>query len=239
MSAESIIEPAVGPEPRASSAGQARIQVIAKGPYRVTGAGLLRMRPVVDSSGDRVAWDRGPELEHDEVYELCRCGASRTKPFCDGSEKDVGFDGTEVADRAPTATRRRTFGEGPVALSDDVSLCAKARFCMAGSADAWELATEPRHPDRAERLKAMVGRCPSGRLVYLGPPAGSEEEAELPQEVGVVNDGPLWVRGGITVEAADGSTYEVRNRVTLCRCGQSENKPFCDGSHVSVGFRDP
>ena len=50
--------------------------------------------------------------------------------------------------------------------------------------------------------------------------------------------GPLWVRGGITVESKDGSSYERRNRVTLCRCGASSNKPFCDGSHASIKFDD-
>ncbi len=58
---------------------------------------------------------------------------------------------------------------------------------------------------------------------------------EDPQE-GV--SGPLWVRGGIPVVSADGTPYEVRNRVTLCRCGASQNKPFCDGSHASIGFTD-
>ena len=41
------------------------------------------------------------------------------------------------------------------------------------------------------------------------------------------------------MESADGTTYEIRNRVTLCRCGASQNKPFCDGSHWEVEFRDP
>jgi CDGSH-type Zn-finger protein len=50
--------------------------------------------------------------------------------------------------------------------------------------------------------------------------------------------GPLCVRGGIPVVGADGEPYEVRNRVTLCRCGASRNKPFCDGSHAAVGFTD-
>lgn len=54
----------------------------------------------------------------------------------------------------------------------------------------------------------------------------------------MIRDGPLWVRGGIPVESSDGATYEVRNRVTLCRCGRSSNKPFCDGTHKGVGFRD-
>jgi CDGSH-type Zn-finger protein len=43
------------------------------------------------------------------------------------------------------------------------------------------------------------------------------------------------VRGGITIESADGVPYEVRNRVTLCRCGRSDNKPFCDASHQFRG----
>ncbi|MFV0643915.1 MAG: CDGSH iron-sulfur domain-containing protein, partial [Sphingomonadaceae bacterium] len=50
--------------------------------------------------------------------------------------------------------------------------------------------------------------------------------------------GPIWVEGGITVEAADGTVYEERNRVTLCRCGQSQNKPYCDGTHASINFTD-
>ena len=60
--------------------------------------------------------------------------------------------------------------------------------------------------------------------------------------IGLVDDapegvaGPIWVRGGIPITGADGTTYEVRNRVTLCRCGASQNKPFCDGSHVSIRF---
>jgi CDGSH-type Zn-finger protein len=49
---------------------------------------------------------------------------------------------------------------------------------------------------------------------------------------------PIWVRGGICIESADGTPYEVRNRVTLCRCGASANKPFCDGQHAAVGFED-
>jgi CDGSH-type Zn-finger protein len=69
-------------------------------------------------------------------------------------------------------------------------------------------------------------------------------EESLPVSIGVVEDpaedcaGPLWLRGGIAVIAANGFAYEVRNRVTLCRCGASRNKPFCDGSHASIKFQD-
>ncbi|MCJ7713336.1 CDGSH iron-sulfur domain-containing protein, partial [Candidatus Bathyarchaeota archaeon] len=50
--------------------------------------------------------------------------------------------------------------------------------------------------------------------------------------------GPIWVKGGVIVESSDGTSYEVRNRQTLCRCGKSENKPFCDGTHIKAGFND-
>ena len=50
--------------------------------------------------------------------------------------------------------------------------------------------------------------------------------------------GPLWVRGGVRIESENGAPYEARNRVTLCRCGESVNKPFCNGSHASMRFRD-
>lgn len=50
--------------------------------------------------------------------------------------------------------------------------------------------------------------------------------------------GPLWVRGGILIEDETGAKLETRNQVTLCRCGRSSNKPFCDASHVNSKFND-
>ena len=79
--------------------------------------------------------------------------------------------------------------------------------------------------------------CPSGRLVLVDKETGETLEPEFEPSIVMVHDpkkdceGPIWVRGGIPIESADGYVYEVRNRVTLCQCGKSENKPFCDGSH--------
>jgi hypothetical protein len=73
---------------------------------------------------------------------------------------------------------------------------------------------------------------------------GKAIEPEVKPSIGLVQDpqagvsGPIWVHGGIPIEAADGTTYEVRNRVTLCRCGKSGNKPFCDGTHITIKFSD-
>jgi len=95
-----------------------------------------------------------------------------------------------------------------------------------------------------ENFLRQVKNCPSGRLVAFERASGEAIEPTLPASIGVLEhpaenaSGPLWVRGRIPVVAADGFAYEVRNRVTLCRCGASANKPFCDGSHYKIGFRD-
>jgi len=215
-----------------------RIRVTPDGPYRASGVGLVRVRPVVGPDGSRVDWERGDEIEHEDTFELCRCGRSSDPPFCDGTEKEIGFDGKETADRRPTSTRRIADGDGPVVLTDDTSLCSRARFCIRADTDAWALAFETADPERRALLIRMVEHCPSGRLAYHVPPDDQPVEAEMAPEVAVIENGPLWVRGGIPIEASDGFEYEVRQRVTLCRCGHSRNKPFCDGSHVAVGFRE-
>src|SRR4029077_8850295 len=78
--------------------------------------------------------------------------------------------------------------------------------------------------------------CPSGALSYSI--NGEVVEPDLPQEIAVTPDGALWVSGGIPIERADGQPCEVRNRVTLCRCGASNNQPYCDGTHKEDGFRE-
>jgi CDGSH-type Zn-finger protein len=218
-----------------------RIKVVKDGPYVVEGeVPVFRVSPVTDDSGDRVEWKRQKELGHDESFELCRCGRSATMPFCDRAGEKEDFDGTESADRRPTMERREQWGTGPVVvLTDDVSLCSSAAFCHRGDTDVWELAEGATgDPERRALLTEMVRLCPSGRLVLHALPGGEADEEELPQEIGVIDNGPLWVRGRIPIEAADGFEYEVRNRVTLCRCGQSKMKPFCDSSHLRARFTD-
>jgi CDGSH-type Zn-finger protein len=216
------------------------IKVLENGPYRVFGVPLVRLRPVYNDAGDGIEWDRCEPIPAVDPVDLCRCGQSKTKPFCDGTETSIEFDGAETADRRSTAERRRNCAEeGPLQLTDDRSLCSHMAFCQQSPKTAWSLVREQEDPETRELVISMVRRCPSGRLQYYVMPDTTPAEEDLSQEVGVVDNGPLWVRGGVTVEAADGFEYEVRNRVTLCRCGQSQNKPFCDGSHWDVGFTDP
>jgi len=123
-------------------------------------------------------------------------------------------------------------------------LCAKARFCLA-KGDVWNRVMKP-DDDSAALARLQVGRCPSGRLAtWRTDPSGQLEpdgEPDFQPSIGLIEDpgmgvsGPIWVRAGIPVFSADGIRYETRNRRTLCRCGASRNKPFCDGSHIRVRF---
>ena len=219
-----------------------RIIVTKDGPYRVEGGvPLLRTAIVQTERGEPIAWDEGPELETPgEVYELCRCGRSSTKPFCDKTHERIPFDGTETADRGPIAERREAWeGEANHVLYDDLSLCTHAGFCRNVRTGVWEMVEEADDPEVRTEFSAMVQRGPSGRLAFAVLPDPEPVEPTFDPSVGVEPDASYWIRGGIPVVSEDETPYEVRNRQTLCRCGQSRNKPFCDGSHKQYGFDDP
>jgi hypothetical protein len=132
--------------------------------------------------------------------------------------------------------------EGPsLDLIDVACYCAIARFCHRAG-DAWILTEQSNDPEKRIIAVESACNCPSGRLTAWDKAADRPIEPELAPSIGVIQDtrhkglGPLWLKGGIPIEAADGYRYEVRNRMTLCRCGHSGGKPFCDGTHVRIRF---
>ena len=212
------------------------IRVTVDGPYEVRGIPVATGRIVRTARGESIEWDVDEPYETAMLVTLCRCGRSKTKPFCDDSHLE-GFDGTEVADRGPTADRRESFPGGGLTLTDDQGLCAHARFCRDHLSNAWDRMETIEDPDVRAKEESIVFRCPSGRLVLLDED-GEAIEATFEPSVVVERDGPYWVRGGVRVESADGRVWETRNRVTLCRCGQSSNKPFCDATHDEIDWRE-
>ena len=121
-------------------------------------------------------------------------------------------------------------------MTDDRTPCTRAGFCGNRVTNVWQ---QIEHLDDARvRFDVIqrIERCPSGRLAYEL--QGAQIEPDLPQGIAVTKDGPYSVTGGIPVRMSDGQTLEVRNRVQLCRCGQSFNKPLCDGTHFSIKFRE-
>lgn len=226
------------------SSGEPRVVVTRNGPYLVSGAvPLARQTIVADAEGGSREWRESDPFPPAESYALCRCGHSGNKPFCDGTHKKIGFDGTETADRRPYREQAQRT-EGPThALTDAEALCAGADFCNPNGSVWKQVGRTDAAAVRASFVR-QVGHCPSGRLVAWERGSDAPLEPALPKSIGVVEhphegaSGPLWVRGGIPVIAADGFAYEVRNRVTLCRCGASQHKPFCDGSHYAIKFND-
>jgi CDGSH-type Zn-finger protein len=221
-----------------------RVTVSENGPYIVTGdIPLAKQTIAADAEGGSEAWQKGPDVAHRETYALCRCGASQTKPFCDASHLKSGFDGAETASRDAYLDQAKVL-DGPILqLTDAESLCAFGRFCDPNG-NVWSQVTRTDDPEIRTMFIRQVNECPSGRLVAWDKASGRTVEQALPVSIGLIEDpeqecsGPLWLQGGIPIVAADGFEYEVRNRVTLCRCGASKNKPFCDGTHATIKFRD-
>ena len=87
-----------------------------------------------------------------------------------------------------------------------------------------------------DELKAQIKTCPSGALSYYMNDGEDEESHTLETNVEVLENGPLLVYGTLRVKDASGQE-EIKNKTTaFCRCGASNNKPYCDGSHVKAGF---
>ncbi len=216
---------------------QYKVKVTKNGPYLVSGGVPLSEQIIlVDTDEQCHGWKEGKEYPVQENYALCRCGHSKNKPYCDGTHARVQFDGTEEAITTPYLEQANEINGPALQLTDAEDFCASARFCHRAGG-TWELTQQS--GDSAARQKAIEEACdcPSGRLVAWDK-EGKAIEPVFEPSIGLVEDtqagkmGPLWVRGGIRVESAEGTTYEIRNRVTLCRCGKSSNKPFCDGSHL-------
>jgi CDGSH-type Zn-finger protein len=225
------------------AAGDKRIVIMADGPYLVQGdVPLVAKTQVVSEHGEPLTWkkERSLETEGHGEYALCRCGQSGEKPMCDGTHCTVDFDGRETADTRPTASRQVALpGATRIVVKKDSALCMESGFCGLSDAGMPDLAAGSADSRVRSLIIAMVERCPSGALTYRIEPDEPDIEPDLPQAVAdtteITSDGPiagpLWVSGGIPIQRADGKPFETRNRVTLCNCGQSHNKPLCDGTH--------
>lgn len=216
-----------------------KITISKNGPYLVTGSVPLANQTItVNKDGESTSWVEGETKKTPESYSLCRCGGSKNKPFCDGTHTKIEFDGTETASRDPIMDQAKLFDGPEMQLADAKHLCAGARFCEPNGKVWNQVKNTDDSIDRANFVR-QVGCCPSGRLIAIDKMTGKSIEPVFPQSIGAIQDpkkncsGPLWIRGGIPIVGSDGHNYEIRNRVTLCRCGRSRNKPFCNGAHAS------
>ena len=144
---------------------------------------------------------------------------------------------------SPKIIRIATVPGPGVQLADNTEYCVHARFCMARGT-VWQLTEDSDNTEAHDLAVHESMYCPSGRLKLWDKEEEKFYEPPLKPALGLIEDpqeecnGPVWVKGGIPVNGPNGTEYEQRNRVTLCRCGASANKPYCDGTHVTVHFQD-
>ncbi len=221
-----------------------RIVIEQDGPYRVEGGiPLVNKIQVVSEYGEPLTWKTGERIPTDDVYQLCRCGHSKTFPFCDCSHFEINFDGTETADTHTFEERMRILpgGTGLVVKLDN-NLCMDSGFCANRLTTIRKMMSRTDEPSVRAEIMAMIERCPSGAYTYAMTEGEPDIEPDLPEQIAVTvditSDGPVrsafWVTGNIPIERADGKPFETRNRVTLCSCGASSNKPLCDGTHRRI-----
>jgi uncharacterized Fe-S cluster protein YjdI len=155
----------------------------------------------------------------------------------------VAFDGTETASRKKYLDQAEAAGGKDIALLDVKSLCARARFChQAGG--AWEMVYNQKDAQTIKQAEKIAGQCPTGRLVIWDKKKTAPVEPAFEPAISLIEDPEkgvsrgIWLKGGVALESAGGKERETRNRVVLCRCGQSGNKPYCDGTHINCRFDD-
>ena len=136
----------------------------------------------------------------------------------------------------------RHYTDDAIDISYDASRCIHAALCIRGLPAVFDRNRRPwilPSAASADEIANVIAQCPSGALHYKRLDGGPSETAKQPTTIVPTSAGPYYVRGLVQLQSADGSSVLEDLRMALCRCGQSQNKPFCDNSHFSVSFDDP
>jgi len=123
-----------------------------------------------------------------------------------------------------------------VTIAFEARRCIHARFCVLQQPDVFKANVKgpwiaPDEATTTEGLVAVAQNCPSGAIQYKRHDGGPEEAAPPVNLAQVRENGPLALRGDLSIDGAS-----IGFRATLCRCGMSQNKPYCDSAHKTAGF---
>jgi CDGSH-type Zn-finger protein/uncharacterized Fe-S cluster protein YjdI len=136
----------------------------------------------------------------------------------------------------------REYADKEIVISYDARRCIHAAECTRGLPAVFDNARRPwimPSGANADEIAEVITKCPSGALHFTRLDGGEAETSPEDNTIVPNPGGPLCVRGRIQLRSADGSLIVKDTRLTLCRCGKSHNKPFCDNSHRAAGFDDP
>jgi len=177
-------------------------------------------------------------IETKDMMALCRCGGSANKPYCDGTHSKIGFSSAKIA--GAVADKRENYLGKKITIHDNRGICAHAGRCTDGLASVFRLKEEPWiHQDAAssDEIIATIQKCPSGALSYTIDDFEHKDQNGEPT-IFIAPNGPYVVSGGpelVDTIQGEGASSE---HFTICRCGGSKNKPFCDGTHWYNKFTD-
>jgi CDGSH-type Zn-finger protein len=219
-----------------------KILPLPNGPYYL----LNDMEPKVV---ENLQNSKGKPLSTIQGVALCRCGASNNKPFCDGTHGTTGFSSenrTIANDKDGSGyirDKRKNYVGREITIHDNRRICSHAAECVNNLSPVFKLNSRPWiNPDsaRTEEIIDTIRKCPSGALSYSINGIEYRDLDDREPMVTVSKDGPYLVTGGIdligdNIQWAEGASKE---HYTLCRCGASNYKPFCDGMHKTVNFKD-
>ncbi|MDG6220538.1 MAG: CDGSH iron-sulfur domain-containing protein [Candidatus Thermoplasmatota archaeon] len=180
----------------------------------------------------------GKELKAKAVMTLCRCGQSKYKPFCDGTHSSIGFVGSKKDDRIPDNLEEYAGRE--ITILDNRGVCSADGACSRGAPEVFKPDEKPWIVPNGAGVKQIIEtiqKCPSGALSFRFGERRYHALERTP-EIRIAKNGPLEFVGWIRIRDDMGSKPECDEHYCLCRCGESSNKPFCDGTHIDSGFKD-
>jgi CDGSH-type Zn-finger protein len=195
--------------------------------------------PLVVRHLDELRYVDGPEIETKPVLALCRCGRSKSKPFCDGSHAEAEFSGARGTPAGKDAILEYAGEE--VSVTYNPRICSHAAECGRLAGHVFDPAQKPWvQPDNGTRaeIEAVVAACPSGALA-LGRKGQARQHRLDPGRytIEIERDGPYRVQQ-IDAPVPPNVQGMSSRKYVLCRCGLSGNKPFCDGTHHDKGWRE-
>ncbi|WP_419763622.1 MAG: CDGSH iron-sulfur domain-containing protein [Arcobacter sp.] len=165
---------------------------------------------------------------------LCRCGRTNNQPYCDGTHIKYNFTSRNNLEEEIL----QIYDSKNVTVTFNRSICAGSENCVkkfpdiytSGSVDWINL-----EKGTIENIIASIEDCPSGALSYsLNKDADCQLEDCQKEKIDIIKHGPIQVRGPINIKIEKWSSFANKTKFTLCRCGNSQNKPFCDYSHASI-----
>lgn len=202
------------------------IKLLDNGPLR------LSVKGNKDSYSDVLFDARNKPIKIKKNSIICRCGKSKQQPFCDGIHRMCGFSSANTLE---DEIIQRYEGED-VTIVFNRSICAGASNCVRNFPSIYKNASEDWiHPDGAsvEKVKNSVKQCPSGALFYELAGESPNEDYEG-YKITIIKNGPMNVSGKVDLHVDKWSTNANPQKYSLCRCGASRNKPFCDYTHASL-----